>query len=251
MNYNHLASVCIYCDLQNVLSIRQYIDQVLNFAKSPKVLISAKLYYNSSCKNQVSAQKALKRKFTCIDVPCHLKNTADNQLIAECIKDINNNKSLDVVIIVSGDGDFADLVGILKKLGKKVIIFAQRGNVKQKLKELADEFYFLEELPQLVVDKTEIKENDIQSQINYTDALEYLIQAIETALNKGKTTALGYINSMMRQLFPNYQDVSSICKPDGKKFAKFSKFVDAAVADGKVRMQNQKLFLIEADKLVM
>lgn len=38
-------------------------------------------------------------------------------------------------------------------------------------------------------------------------------------------------------------------KPDGKPFSRFSKFVDVAVKDGKVKMQNQQLFLIELDKL--
>ncbi|MEH1796085.1 NYN domain-containing protein [Nostoc sp.] len=51
---------------------------------------------------------------------------------------------------MSGDGDFANPVKFLQDKDKNVIIFARRGNVKQSLKNLADELYFVDELPQLV-----------------------------------------------------------------------------------------------------
>ncbi len=53
----------------------------------------------------------------------------------------------------------------------------------------------------------------------------------------------------MIQLFTKYQGVSSIYVPDGKKFKSFSQFIDVAVKDGKVRKQNQELFLTELDIL--
>jgi hypothetical protein len=49
----------------------------------------------------------------------------------------------------------------------------------------------------------------------------------------------------MRKHFPNYRGATSILKQDGKNFSRFGKFVDAVVADGKIQMQNQELFLIE------
>ena len=256
MNKNHLPSVAIYCDLQNVLSISQYVNQLLDFAKSKGVFNSPKLYYNSLCKNQVATKETVQRYFSCIDVPWPFKNSADNQLIADCLEDVDSNHSPDIVILLSGDGDFSKLASTLKRWNKKIIVLGQRGNVKQKLKEVADEFHFLDELPQdelpqLVLVKTEIKDNSPKSQISYNDAVEYLKKAIKTALQQGKSTDLSYINTIMGKVVPNYQGVSSICKPDGTKFGKWSKFVAAAVADGKVGMQNQKLSLIEADKLVM
>lgn len=78
-------------------------------------------------------------------------------MIADCLEDVDNKLSPDLVILVSGDGDFVKLVSTLQKLGKNVIVFGQRGNVKQKLKELADEFHFVDELSQLVAEKTEPK----------------------------------------------------------------------------------------------
>jgi hypothetical protein len=55
------------------------------------------------------------------------------------------------------------------------------------------------------------------------------------------------VNNLMcknQEIFPNYHEVSSILKADGKPFSKFSKFVDAVVKDGKIRKQGQELFLI-------
>ncbi|MFB8790279.1 MAG: NYN domain-containing protein [Potamolinea sp.] len=247
-----LASVGIYWDLQNVSLNQKQANCLLDFANFKGHLIHKKVYYNSLCQDQASAKDKLESLgFYCVDVPCPLKNSADNQLKSDVLDDISNNLPPDTVILVSGDGDFANPVGILQKLGKKVIIIAQRGNVKQKLKELADEFYFVDELFKLVEDKAEPKIASIQSKMTYEDAIDCLLEAIKTALSKGKCTALGYINKLMRssQRFPNYQGVSSILKPDGKTFLKFSKFVDAVVKEGKIRRQKEEVFLVEVEQL--
>jgi hypothetical protein len=244
--------VTLYCDLQNVYSIQELANLLLAFAKSKGCLICQKVYYNSQCKNQASARDILASiGFNCLDVPCPLKNSADNQLIADCLEDVDNNLSLNLVILVSGDGDFAKLVRTLQKLGKKVIVFAQRGNVKQRLKELADEFHFVDELSQLVADKSQPKTTSAECQITYKDAIECLIEAIKTALSKEKRTDFCQIGKLMRNSsrFPTCKKFPSVCKPDGTTFSSLSKFVTAAVADGKVRMQNQELFLIEEYKL--
>ena len=249
--------VSLYWDLQNVYSMQEQCNLLLAFANSKGHLIGKKVYYNSQCKNQGSAKDKLKSLgFNCIDVPCPLKNSADNQLLADCIEDVNNHLSPDRIILVSGDGDFAKLVLTLQNLGKNIIILAQRGNVKQRLIELVkDDFHFVDELPHLVEDKSKPQTTSLQSQIAYKDAIECLIEAIKTALSKGKRTEYGSIGKLMRgsQRFPNYHGVSSIRKHDGTTFSNFSKFVDAAIADGKVRVQTagkyQELFLITEDRL--
>ena len=242
----HLASVAIYCDLQNVYSIQKLANLLLAFANTKGRLFFNKVYYNSQCKSQTSAKDKLESLgFHCVDVPCPLKDSADNQLKADCIDDVFNNGSPDIVILVSGDGDFANLVRNLRELGKKVIIFAQRGNVKQRLKELAgNDFHFVDELPELVGDKTQPQTNCVQSQITDKEATECLIEAIKTASRQGKRTVLGCIDTLMRKHFPNYRGATSILKQDGTTFSRFSKFVDTVVKEGKVRMENQELFLI-------
>lgn len=245
--------IAIYCDLQNVYSTQVHANLLLDFAKSKGRLIGKNVYYNSHSKSQNSAKYALESiGFKCVDVPCVIKNSADNQLMADCLEDIDNNMSPDIVILVSGDGDFAKLVRTLQKLGKKVIVFAQRGNVKQKLRELADEFYFVDELPKLVLEKTPYNTNIVLSQFNYNDAIECLIEAIKTALSEGQPTDFSRIGKLMRRSphFPSGKKFPSVCKPDGTILSRLSKFVEAAVADGKIRMQNQELFLVEEHKLV-
>jgi hypothetical protein len=242
--------VSIYWDYQNAKLSLEQIQSLLDLAESKGRLIGKNLYYNSQCENQCAAiGNIASLNFNCIDVPCPLKNSADNQLIADCLEDIDSNLSPDTFILVSGDGDFVKLVRNLQKLDKKVITVAQNGNVKQKLKELADEFYFVDKLPKLVVNKTQPQTTVVDSQISYNEAIEYLAEAIKTALHQGKPTVFGYIDKLMRRRCANYQGFSSIMKPDGKPFSRFSKFVDVAVKDGKVKMQNQQLFLIELDKL--
>ena len=166
--------VFIYVDLQNAYSIKDLGSVLLEFAKFQGILIDAKVYYNSLCPDQVSAKNKLQSLgFKCIDVPCPLKNSADNQLMVDCLEDIDSALPPDTGILVSGDGDFVKLVRNLQKLDKKVIVFAQRGNVKQKLKELVgSDFHFLDELPSLVAPKTQQQIENVQCHITCNEAIE-------------------------------------------------------------------------------
>ncbi|MBC5794659.1 hypothetical protein H5968_05755 [Sphaerospermopsis sp. LEGE 00249] len=53
----------------------------------------------------------------------------------------------------------------------------------------------------------------------------------------------------MRQIWPNYQGVATISTPDGKKFKSFGQFIDMVVKEGKVKRQNQHLFLMELNQI--
>jgi uncharacterized LabA/DUF88 family protein len=52
---------------------------------------------------------------------------------------------VDVVVLVSGDGDFLDLVGGLQARGVRVELFAFERNVGRELREAADEFFAIGE----------------------------------------------------------------------------------------------------------
>ncbi|MDZ7953126.1 NYN domain-containing protein [Nostoc sp. DedQUE09] len=217
-----LPLVSISWDYQNAKLSPYQAKLLFNLAQSKGRIISAKVYYNAQCKDQVSVKDDLGNLgFNCVNVPCPLKNSADNQLIADCLEEIHSNISPDKIMLISGDGDFVKLVHNLQKLGKKAIIVAQKGNVKQKLKELADEFYFLDDLPQLTSDTNQPKIVSIVSQINCKEAIEYLIEAIKTASSQGKPTVFGRIDKLMRQRCDNYQGYLSISTDDGKKFKSF------------------------------
>ncbi|ABA22691.1 Protein of unknown function DUF88 [Trichormus variabilis ATCC 29413] len=241
--------VALACDYQNVPLTPDTAKLLLEFATSKGRLIHKNVYYNSKFKNQADAKRNLANlSFNWIDVPCLLKNSADNQLIVDCLQ-VNNNLSPDIFIIVSGDGDFTTLINPLQKLGKQVIVIAEAGNVKQKLKELADEFYFIEELSQKIQQETQHQNTPVKSPIAYNEAIKHLIEAIRLASVQGTATTFSSIDKLMRQRCHQYQGFSSICKNDGKKFKNFSQFVDTTVKDGKVQKRNEKLFLIELDRI--
>ncbi|MEH1863849.1 MAG: NYN domain-containing protein [Nostoc sp.] len=247
---NQQLKVGIYCDFQNVYLSQELANSLLDFANARGSLVIRRVYYNSLFENQASAKDNLQLiGFRCEDVTCSLKNSADNQLKSDLIDDVYNNHSPEIFILVSGDGDFANPIQFLQDKDKNVIIFAQRGNVKQRLKNLADEFYFVDQLPQLVGNNTQLKTPDVEFNIHYKDAVKYLIESTKISLNQGKPTLFGYIDKLMRQRCHKYQGFSSIYMPDGKKFKSFGQFVDAAVRDNKIQKQGQKLFLIELDKL--
>jgi uncharacterized LabA/DUF88 family protein len=72
------------------------------------------------------------------------------ELESDCRAELDSSWSPDIIILVSGDGDFAPLVGELQLHGKQVIVFGRRGGTSPKLIWLADEFYFAQELCSLV-----------------------------------------------------------------------------------------------------
>jgi uncharacterized LabA/DUF88 family protein len=65
---------------------------------------------------------------------------------------IRFSNNLDVVVLVTGDGDFAPLVQYLKwGLGKSVEIIGFSHTTSLKLKELADEFIDIEKIPKALL----------------------------------------------------------------------------------------------------
>lgn len=239
--------VAVLGDIQNVPLIKNYGNLLQDFAKSEGRLNCSLIYYNSQHKNQVSAMNNMQSiGYKGIDVPDPSKNSADKQLIYDCIRLVASTQSLQKIILVLGDRDYAGLISVLLSLGKKVIIFAQRGSTSRKLVKLVgdENFHFIDELPKLVGEKTQPQTDSIPSQISYNDAVNYLLEAINAAISQGKGTGFGPIGSRMRQLFPQYQGVEFILTPDGKKFSKFTNFVEAVAKDGKVRIDNKELFLI-------
>ncbi len=60
---------------------------------------------------------------------------------------VRASASVDVIVLVSGDGDFIQLVEYLKNQGKRVEVMAFGKSASSKLKETADEFTDLGENP--------------------------------------------------------------------------------------------------------
>ncbi|GAB1543011.1 hypothetical protein NUACC21_56850 [Scytonema sp. NUACC21] len=158
--------ISIYWDSQNVSFTQELEKDVRVYAKSKGHIIATKVYYNSLGKEQVADRnKPQISGIQFVDVPCPLKNSADNQLIADVVADMSRNPSPDIVILISGDGDFAAPISSLKKLGVECIVLAQRGNVKQRLKEVAHEFRYTDKLLQLSEENNQPQKNSLESGI--------------------------------------------------------------------------------------
>jgi uncharacterized LabA/DUF88 family protein len=246
--------VSIYWDYENISQIENLAKFLINFAHCRGYLVKQNVYAKASIWQQSKgkAKGALKNLgFTCVDVCPKTKNGVDFKLVIDCIEEAFNNISTNLFILVTADSDYKTLVSELQKRGKKVIIFYQSNKVSQELVQMADESYPVEKLPELVENKVQMI--DVPRQIAYNDATKCLIEAINAAVKLGKPTRYPLIDKLMRQnqQFSNYQGVSSIRKPDGTTFSKFSKFVEAVKAEGKVQVRTvgklKELFLVEKD----
>lgn len=246
--------VSLYWDYENISQMENRAKLLIDFAQTRGYLVNQNIYAKASIWQQdKSNAKVIFKKlgFACIDVPPDSKNAVDFKLVIDCIAESFNNISTNLFILVTADGDYETLVHELQSRGKKVIIFYHPHKVSQRLIQIADEFYPVEKLPELVENKAKIL--DVPAKITYKEAIQCLIEAIKVAVKQGKSTTFPIIDSMMRlnQQFPNYQGVLSIRKPDGTTFSKFSKFVEAVKAEGKVQVRTvgklKELLLIEKD----
>ena len=248
MSKTRQPKVSLYWDCQNVPIKNPYLAQyLLIFANQLGELRIPPHAYSYWRKENLESQKRLyELGFQCIDVPVIEKNAVDKRMIDDCQKEIKDPLGSEIVILVTGDGDFAQLVENLQAHNKVVKIFAQT-NISRSLISMVgqENVYDVNNLPELV---------DINQQvpsISYDDAIACLIEAINIALSKSKRTVLSRINHLMcnHPNFPHYQGVSSIQKPDGSTFSKFSKFIAAVANEGKVLMKGQgtdrEVFLIE------
>ena len=71
------------------------------------------------------------------------KANVDVELTIDVIKE---SSLYDNMILISGDSDFAHLIEVLQKEGKKVIVFSARGHVSKELIKLSDYYVNFEKL---------------------------------------------------------------------------------------------------------
>ncbi|MGB7709644.1 MAG: NYN domain-containing protein [Microcoleus sp.] len=169
MTNNHLigkqtkqsqALVDIYWDLQNVHLTQKQGESLIALAKSKGRLDCLKAYYNSQHQNQLLAKNQLEYLgFQGVDVRSDDKNSADKQLIFECIKRVAIKPSPEIIILVSGDRDFAGLISVMLAVGKTIIVFAQRCKASKKVINLVgdDHFHYIDDLPSLFAGNTQNK----------------------------------------------------------------------------------------------
>ncbi len=141
--------VAIYWDFENV-RVPHQAKWLMDFAQSRGDVVTQKVYSHWRRETGISRCKLDRYGFERIDVLEEGKNSADLKLKSDCRAELLSNLSPDIIILVSGDGDFTSLVRELGFYGKKVIVVGRRGVTSDKLINRANEFHFAEELYQLV-----------------------------------------------------------------------------------------------------
>ena len=144
--------VAMLWDGQNVHLKQKEAKLMVAFAKSKGRLDCQNFYYNSQHDNQVNDKNRLEKLgFQGIDVPDSGKNSADKQLVFDCIKRVAIKPSPEIIILVLGDRDFVGLTTVLMALGKTVIVFARRDSASKKLIKLVgeDNFHYVGEFSSL------------------------------------------------------------------------------------------------------
>lgn len=145
-------TVAIYWDFENV-RVPNQAKCLIDFAQSKGNVVIQKVYSHWWRETWTSRCELYRYGFEQIDVLEEGKNSADRQLKYDCIKGFFTQLSPDIIILVSGDKGFAPLVDVLQDKGKRVIVFGRQGVTSRKLKKLANEFYFAEQLCQLVANR--------------------------------------------------------------------------------------------------
>lgn len=152
-NFQENQRVGVFVDVQNMFySAKHQFKAKLNFAKlietiaSDRKLVRAFAYIVQSPDiDQSGFMDMLKRngfeirsKDLKVRPDGSTKGDWDMEIALEAISMADK---LDVVALVSGDGDFASLVSLLKSRGVKVEVYAFAGSTADELKQVANEFH--------------------------------------------------------------------------------------------------------------
>jgi uncharacterized LabA/DUF88 family protein len=160
------TSVHIYWDLQNVHLTQKKAESLVTFAKSKGRLDCLKIYYNSEHRNQFLVKNNVEYLgFQGVDVRSNDKNSVDKELTFDWIKRVAIKPSPNIIILVSGDRDFAPLISLMLAVGKTIIVFAQCCKASKKVINLVgdDNFHYVDELPSLFAGNTQDKADKLSA----------------------------------------------------------------------------------------
>ena len=145
--------VSIYWDYQNIPYVKQA-KNLLLFAASLGYVVTRKVYDKNWQQENKGSQKRhrtfVNLGFECVEVFQKIDDAVDFSLVFDCSGEAAISLYPHTFIIVSGDGNGEILIPKLQNKGKKVIILARPGNENKNLARLANEFYFVNELPKLL-----------------------------------------------------------------------------------------------------
>jgi hypothetical protein len=144
------STVALFVDYENVPDVH-LAEHWIDFARSKGNLVIQNAN-TRQWKNSPSDGSLLKRLgFRLISAIFNIKNSVDCKCMYDCLGVLESKSSPDIFIIVTGDGDYAHLLNILKSQRKQTIVFSRRGSESKKLKRIAHEFYFVDEVDEYLL----------------------------------------------------------------------------------------------------
>lgn len=140
----------LYYSAKNLYQARVNFGEILKLAVGQRNLIRAFAYV---VRTKTGEEKAFFGALSKLGIETRVRDLQEfygglkkaNWDVGIVIDAIRTATSVDVIILVSGDGDFVPLVEYLKNQGKRVEVIAFGRSASGKLKEVADEFVDLEE----------------------------------------------------------------------------------------------------------
>jgi len=150
----------VLIDVQNLYySARNLYHQKVNFAKVLEQGVSGRKFIRAFAyvvRTKTGEEKPFFDALTKLGIETRVRDLQEfyggakkaDWDVGIVIDAIRTAASLDVIVLASGDGDFIPLVEYLKNQGKRVEVLSFGKTTSLKLKEAADEFIDLGEMPE-------------------------------------------------------------------------------------------------------
>ncbi|HDZ54273.1 MAG TPA: NYN domain-containing protein [Candidatus Nealsonbacteria bacterium] len=142
----------LYHSAKNLYRARVNFQEILKTAVSQRKLIRA---FGYVVRTKTGEEKPFFEALTKLGIETRIRDLQEffggakkaDWDVGIVIDAIRTSPSVDVIVLVSGDGDFIALVEYLKNQGKRVEVIAFGRSASGQLKEVADEFIDLDKNP--------------------------------------------------------------------------------------------------------
>ena len=249
--------IAIFWDYENIKVIAEGInvplaEALLSYSKSIGHPYIKRVYGDWAKTNKIIIQALYSLGFEPIQVSMGKTNSVDVKIAVDCLDTAMLHPVLNCFIIITGDKDFIPVVNWLKAHQKEVTIISKPENVSEHLLMSADKFISLEEISKKF-NQEDVQTSETEEILNleFDNAVKYLIQTIEKIRDQGKSTRYGVVDNYMRSsLDYSYNGASSVLLPNKTgTFKSFSKFIEKVEEAGKIKTETIKgfkeIFLIE------
>jgi len=144
-------TVGIYWDCENIQVNESLVEDLVAFAKSRGDIVIQNAYTTQWRKSPKDGSFLENVGFYLVNAIFRIKNSVDYKCMSDCLEAAQSKASPDIFILVTGDGDYAHVLSILRGYRKQTIVFARRGSESKKLKRIAHEFYFGDEVDEYLL----------------------------------------------------------------------------------------------------